>query len=379
LLNVSDFTTMLVSKGISFFTGVPDSLLKDFCAHITDVSTCGKHIIAANEGGAIGLAAGHFLATGSPALVYMQNSGIGNAVNPLLSLADPEVYGIPLILLIGWRGEPGKHDEPQHVKQGKVTLSTFETFGIPYYLLPSENVEVEVVLTEAIHNANSRNGPVALIVKQGVFEPYYSKEVQKLPRFNMSREDAIKRIVECLPENSVVVATTGHISRELYEYREVQGQGHKADFLTVGSMGHASQIAYGIAMNHPDRIIVCIDGDGATLMHLGSLAIIGQSRLKNYRHFVLNNGAHDSVGGQPTVGLEIDLPAIARASGYAYSSTLENHDDMDTLLSAFFLMDGPSFLEIKVDSGARKNLGRPKSKPEENKKNLMDFLRVSNE
>lgn len=348
------FVELLRSNGVDFFTGVPDSLLKNLCAYVTD--HCGEgHVIAANEGGAVGLAAGHYLATGRPALVYMQNSGQGNAVNPLASLADPDVYSIPMVLLVGWRGMPGVHDEPQHVKQGKITLSLFETMGIPTTVIPEEGWET--VVQAAIERACLERRPVALVVKKGLFGNYALQHKQP-DVSEVKREEAIESLLRTLPSDSVIVSTTGMISRELYELRIRRGEGHAHDFLTVGSMGHAVMIALGIALAQPARRVVCLDGDGASIMQLGNMAIVGQSRAENLTHILLNNAAHDSVGGQPTVGGAIDLPAIAQAAGY----NQPGH---------------PVFRQVLVAKGARADLGRPKEPPQENKALFMKTLGVS--
>lgn len=361
MIDPKSFVESLMACGVDFFTGVPDSLLKNFCAYVTD--HCGaNHIIAANEGGAVGLASGHYLATGRPALVYMQNSGQGNAVNPLASLADPDVYSIPMVLLVGWRGEPGVKDEPQHVKQGKITISLFETMGIPTVVLADDGeLESRVGVREwmsqvssAVELAVRESRPVALIVRKGLFGDY-ALQNKKPDIAGLKREDAIEGILKALPEDAVVVSTTGMISREVYETRERMGQGHAKDFLTVGSMGHASQIALGIAMAQPNRKVFCLDGDGASIMQMGNMAIVGQSHCGNLTHIVLNNAAHDSVGGQPTVGGAIDLPAIAKACGY----NVPGH---------------PTFRQVLVAKGARKDLGRPKEPPQVNKALFMETL-----
>ena len=353
MIDVERFIGCLKEVGIDFFTGVPDSLLKSFCAYITD--NCGdNHVIAANEGGAVGLSAGHYLATGKPALVYMQNSGQGNAVNPLASLADPDVYSIPMALLVGWRGEPGVKDEPQHVKQGKVTISLFETLDIPTEILPDDDEAAADVTRKMVEKAKAESRPVALIVRKGLFAEY--KLQNKKPDIAaLPREQAIEEILKSLPEDAVVVSTTGMISREVYETRERIGQDHSRDFLTVGSMGHAIMIALGIAKAQPKRKVFCLDGDGASIMQMGNMAIAGQSGCANLTHMVFNNAAHDSVGGQPTVGGAIDLPAIAASCGYNRPNS-------------------PVFREIKVAKGARKDLGRPKEPPQVNKKLYMETL-----
>ena len=312
------FIEKLRESGIDCFAGVPDSLLKNICAYITDHFDAQHNIIAANEGAAVGLAAGHYLATGQPACVYMQNSGEGNIINPLASLTDPEVYNIPVLLLIGWRGRPGVHDEPQHVKQGKVTTGLLNTMGINFDVLSKEEDKAEKQIDKAV--AALKNKDVyALVIEKDTFEDYKLQNVEKND-LTMSREEAIQTVAAALGEKDCIVSTTGMISRELFEYRAAMNQGHERDFLTVGSMGHASQIALGIAMAKPDRTVWCFDGDGAAIMHMGSMAIVANKAPKNYVHVVFNNGAHDSVGGQPTVGLKIDLSAVAKAVGYKASS-----------------------------------------------------------
>ena len=366
------FIGKLRQGGVEFFAGVPDSLLKNLCAYITDNVPRENNIIAANEGGAIALAAGYHLATCKTGCVYMQNSGEGNAVNPLLSLMDADVYNMPLLMIIGWRGEPGVHDEPQHVKQGKVTLSLLDAMGIPYAVL-DENWERQT--DEALRVINETNGIYALIVRKGTFEEYQLQN-QKSSLLPLGREEAIKIVVDKLRKDDIVVSTTGMISRELFEYREAKGQGHAHDFLTVGSMGHASQIALGIALQKPKRRVVVFDGDGALLMHMGSMAIIGEYNPKNLVHIVFNNGAHDSVGGQPTVGQKIDVEAIAKAIGYEDVSTV------DTQMSLMFAMnhvncaviEGTSLINVLVHKGNRKDLGRPTTTPQQNKEALMKEL-----
>ena len=367
MVAVDKFVECLRAAGVEFFTGVPDSLLKSFCAYVTD--NCGEsHVIAANEGGAVGLAAGHYLATGRPALVYMQNSGQGNAVNPLCSLADPDVYSVPMVLLVGWRGEPGVKDEPQHVKQGKVTVSLFETLGIPVDVLPDNEPAALDMAGKAVERAKQESRPVALVVRKGLFAEYSLKN-RVADIAGLRREAAIEDILKSLPDDAVVVSTTGMISREVYETRERLGHGHSRDFLTVGSMGHAIMIALGIARAQPNRRVFCLDGDGASIMHMGNMAIAGQSGCGNLTHIVLNNAAHDSVGGQPTVGGSIDLSSIAASCGYRVDSTLNTNSSSNSPLQL-----SPTFVEIKVAKGARKDLGRPKEPPQVNKALYMETL-----
>ncbi len=366
------FIEKLRENGIDCFAGVPDSLLKNVCAYITDHCDAQHNIIAANEGAAVGLAAGHYLATGKPACVYMQNSGEGNIINPLASLTDPEVYNIPVLLLIGWRGRPGVHDEPQHVKQGKVTTGLLNTMGINYDVLSKDEDKAEKQIAKAVETLK-RKEVYALVIEKDTFDSYTLQTVEKND-YTMSREEAIQTVAAALGEKDCIVSTTGMISRELFEYRTQMNQGHERDFLTVGSMGHASQIALGIAMEKQDRRVWCFDGDGATIMHMGSMAIVASKQPKNYVHVVFNNGAHDSVGGQPTVGLKVDLPTIAQAVGYKAAYSCETKDYLQELLIKVKDSEGPILLEIKVMKGNRKDLGRPTTTPIQNKDALMQFL-----
>ena len=367
------FIKTLRRKQICFFTGVPDSLLKNLCAYIADHQGTENHIIAANEGGAIGLAAGYYLATGQIPVVYMQNSGIGNAVNPLMSLTDKEVYNIPILLLIGWRGEPGTKDEPQHIKQGKVTIPLLNTMGIANTLLSHDEEVFEKQLDEALIYLKDKKEPFAFVVQKDTFDDYKMQTSINL-QFEMSREDTIKKITSHLNSKDIVVATTGMISRELFEYREQTRQGHEQDFLTVGAMGHASQIALGIALQKKERRVYCFDGDGAFLMHMGSLAITGATHPQNYVHIVFNNGAHDSVGGQPTVALNADITNIALSCGYSLTLSVDNEKSLQEAMDTISKVTGPILLEVKVKRGARKDLGRPTTTPIQNKEALMKLL-----
>lgn len=368
-----DLFNILKENNINCFCGVPDSLLKDFCAYITDNTTNKEHTITANEGNAIALASGHYLATGNPALVYMQNSGLGNCVNPLLSLTDDEVYKIPLIMLIGWRGEPDKKDEPQHIKQGKVTDKLLDVMGIKYEILPENFEEAKPLIEKAINYIKEEQVPFAFIVKKGTFEKY--SLINKVSSsFSLNREDAIETVIKKLNLTDVIVATTGHISREVYETRERLNQSHKQDFLTVGSMGHASSIALGIALEKPDRNIYCFDGDGAFLMHQGALTVNASKKLNNFKHIIFNNESHDSVGGQPTANSNGNLPQIALNSGYKKVYSVHSKDELEKVLPEFINNKETVLLEIKVKCGARDDLGRPKEKPQENKKIFMGNL-----
>jgi len=366
------FFDVLKRNNVDFFTGVPDSLLKDFCLFVEDTVSEKNHIIAANEGNAIGLAAGYHLATSGLPLVYMQNSGLGNAINPLTSLVDPKVYGIPMILLIGYRGEPTIPDEPQHLKMGQVTLKVLDAIGVPYECLSLNPEIIEKSVLRLIKKAKKEKCAVALVVKKGTFSKYTSEvEVKDL---EMSRELALEMILDQCQPDDIVVSSTGKLSRELYEARERRKQSHSKDFLTVGSMGHSSQIALGISMNKSTRVI-CIDGDGSVIMHLGSLAINGKHAPKNFVHIVMNNACHESVGGQPTVGFDIDIVNIAKSCGYKRAVSVDNSSKLIECLHEILSENGPSLLEVRINRRSRKDLGRPKSSPADNKDAFMNFLK----
>ncbi len=361
--------------GIDFFAGVPDSFLKGFCDELYDRFGTDSlhHIVAHNEGGAVGLCAGHYLATGRPALCYMQNSGLGNTVNPLVSLMDPQVYAIPCLLLIGWRGEPGVKDEPQHIKQGAVTTSQLDLLGIPWSVLSAHTSEEEFRSTFSDLVVSLQQGKVAaLVVRKGALtsdrHPVYGRSSV------LKREEAAEMILRSAAPSDCFVSTTGKLSREIFELREKLGDNHRRDFLTVGSMGHASMIALEIAEMKPDRRIWCLDGDGAVMMHLGSLPLIGRRAPKNLVHVVINNGAHETVGGMPVCSGALDVRAIAEAAGYPNVISVSCADALKDALQRLASLPGPVFLEIRCGCGARTDLGRPTTTPVQNRDAFMDFL-----
>ncbi len=367
------FIETLRTNGVNFFAGVPDSLLKNVCAYITDNVPADSNLITANEGAAVGVAAGHYLATRQLPLVYMQNSGIGNAVNPLLSLTDEKVYSIPMLLMIGWRGEPGVHDEPQHLKQGEVTEDLLKAMQIPYVILADEDTSAASQLGMLVTNCKKTHKPHAILIKKGTFGKY--KLRTKVSNDNpISREEAMKCVVNSIPADSIIVSTTGKLSRELYEYRDELKQSHQSDFLTVGSMGHSSSIALGIALAKPEKRVFCFDGDGAFIMHMGAISNIGNLKPTNFIHIVFNNGAHESVGGQPTLGFGINIPEIALACGYENTISVSDADGMVHAIKCALEQSGPTLIELKVGINSRDDLGRPKTTPIENKEAFMKFI-----
>lgn len=376
MLNSKRIFDYLIKKEVEFFTGVPDSLLKDFCSYITDNTDKKNHIIAANEGNALSLGIGYHLSSNKIPLIYMQNSGLGNIINPLLSLADNDVYSTQALLMIGWRGEPGVKDEPQHKKQGRITLDLLNTMEVPYEILSADDTQSSALkkISSMIKNIKEDNQVSALIIKKNTFEKYSLKK-NITSSYDMYREDAIKIIIDELTNKDIFISTTGVTSRELFEYREELEQSHENDFYTVGGMGHASQIALGIAIQNKENNIYCLDGDGALLMHMGSAAIAAQQNCSNYKHILFNNGSHDSVGGQPTVGFDIDFQNIARSCGYRNVLYADNRGDLKKSIEKIKRLNECCFLEIKVNKGFRDNLGRPTTSPIENKKSFMSFLK----
>ncbi len=370
-MQVMDFVEVL---GSDFYAGVPDSLLKPLYNYL--IQTYGTdplhHIIAANEGNCVALAAGYHLATGKVPVVYLQNSGEGNIINPLASLLSEKVYGIPVIFVIGWRGEPGDHDEPQHVFQGEVTERLLEVMDVPGVVVGKETTEDEIQgAMERFREFLSQGKSVAFVVRKGAL---VSEQVVSYRNGNtLKREEIIACIVEASGED-FIVCTTGKASRELFEIREAHGEGHGKDFLTVGSMGHSSSIALGIALQKPERRIWCMDGDGAALMHMGAMAVIGNAKPGNLIHVVINNEAHESVGGAPTVAGTVDFPEVALACGYGYAASVSSLEDLKKVLSEAKKSDVLSFIEVKCAIGARADLGRPTTTPQENKAAFMKRL-----
>lgn len=368
LIDTKEFFDYLKASELNFFTGVPDSLLQNFCACVQENCDERYAITAANEGNAVGIACGYHLATGKYAVVYMQNSGIGNAINPLVSLADGAVYGIPMLLLVGWRGEPDIPDEPQHKKQGEITIGLLETLGIKALILDDDYKEqIRYCVDYMAHSGN----PIALIVRKNAFSKYSFPSQQK--QYLLTRERALSIITEQLTENDIIVSTTGKTSRELFELRDKCGMGHDNDFLTVGSMGHSSSIALGISLFTKKRVY-CIDGDGAFLMHMGAAAINAVNVGENFRYIIINNGAHESVGGQATVGFRINMAEILKGCGFSHVYTAV--DETEVRQGLEYLSEQPkTAMVICVRKGSRADLGRPTVSPMDNKKMLMEKIK----
>lgn len=376
MIDSKHFINSLALSGIDYAVGVPDSLLKSFCAELEE-SQLIESTISANEGTAIGTAVGYYMATNKLPLVFLQNSGIGNIVNPLVSLCSSDVYSIPMILVIGWRGEIDEKgnqlsDEPQHVFQGKITIPLLEALNIPVYILGPDS-DPDSVVSHSVSEALKQSQPVCILVRKNSFEASSSPSSStNFDDYELSREDAISTVIQISSEDDVFVSTTGMASRELYELREKLNHSHNQDFLTVGGMGHASSISYGLSLALPEKTITCLDGDAALLMHAGSLS--NSSNANNILHIVLNNGCHDSVGGQPSMGAIINLANVAKSMGYANTSTVKSAEDLENTISDFKQKRGSSFIEVLCRPGNRSNLGRPKESPRQNLSEFMNAL-----
>lgn len=371
MIKIQDFVKAMNSD---FFVGVPDSRLKELCGFLISEygSNSKNHMIAANEGNAVGIAAGYHLATGKTPVVYMQNSGQGNVINPITSLLDRRVYGIPVIFIVGWRGEPGVKDEPQHIFQGEITKELFDVVDIPVSIVDKNTSIEDLSRTMDDFNKYLNDGrSVAILVKDGSFE---SDTVMKYKNcYDMTRESIIEIITDVSGDDPII-STTGKTSRELFEIRANAGVGHGRDFLTVGSMGHSSSIALGVAMNKPEKTVWCIDGDGAVLMHMGGMAVIGASYADNFVHILINNEAHESVGGMPNASENVDYCEVAKACGYKSVCRVDDKATLKEILLSAKKTHTLTFIEIKAAIGARKDLGRPTTSPIENKEAFMSHI-----
>ena len=373
-MNINNLYNIINSD---FYTGVPDSKLKALSTFLMNKYGIDKkhHIIAANEGSAVAIAAGVYLSTKKIPVVYMQNSGEGNVVNPVASLLNDKVYAIPMIFIIGYRGEPGVKDEPQHKFQGEITLKLLDTLDIKYFVIDKDTTDKEVEnAMNTFKDFLNKGKQVAFVVKKDGLITELKTDYEN--KYLLKREDAIEEILK-LTRDDIIVATTGKISREVYEIRDKNNESHNKDFLTVGSMGYASSIALGIAINKENKKVICLDGDGACLMHMGAMATISNIKPKNLIHIVLNNEAHESVGGMATTNKETKFFEVAKALGYEKVYEVKDKDELKKVLEEINDIDcGLTFIEVKCSLGARDDLGRPTSTPEENKINFMKYLDV---
>jgi phosphonopyruvate decarboxylase len=373
MIQPKDFFDSMSARGVGFYAGVPDSLLANFCAYVDDQGGRDKHLITANEGNAVALAMGYHMATNKVAMVYMQNSGLGNTVNPLTSLADPEVYKVPMLLVIGWRGEPGVKDEPQHIKQGRVTLGQLDVLEIPHWMLDAKS-DVGATLDSVFASMRERNAPVALVVRKDTFAKYKPKS-GRAETSNLVREAALEQLLQLFADDDLIVSTTGKTSREVFELRVKHGHKQR-DFLTVGGMGHTASIALGVAIGQPSRRVVCLDGDGSLLMHMGSMPVIASYKPERFVHVLLNNGSHESVGGQATSAGQVNFAQLAEAVGYAGYAVANDMPSLKQAWQSLTFTQGPVLLEIKIKNGSRDDLGRPTTTAEQNKLAFMEAASV---
>ena len=373
MIHPKDFFETLSARDVGFYAGVPDSLLANFCAYVDDQAGRDQHLITANEGNAVALAMGYHMATSKVAMVYMQNSGLGNTVNPLASLTDPEVYKVPMLLLIGWRGEPGIKDEPQHIKQGRVTLGQLDLLEIPHWVLDAGS-DVNATLDAAFASMQERNAPVALVVRKNTFAKYKPQNASA-EKSTLAREKALEQLLQLIADDDLIVSTTGKTSREVFELRVKYGQKQR-DFLTVGGMGHTASIALGVAIGQPHRRVVCLDGDGSLLMHMGSMPVIAGYNPQRFVHVLLNNGSHESVGGQATSAGQVNFEQFANAVGYAGYAMANDVASLQHAWHSLTNKQGPVLLEVKIKNGSRDDLGRPTTTAEQNKHAFMEAAGV---
>jgi len=367
MLPPNELYEFLKQEDLTFFTGVPDSTFKEFISILGD-----NQIRACNECEALAIASGYHLATGKIGIVYMQNSGFGKTINPITSLADKEVYSIPLILMIGWRGEPDKTDEPQHKKMGRITLPLLDKLEIPYRILPDNLEEAKETIKLIKQEAIKTQAPVAIVIKKGTFE---KKEKGVIEETNeIGKEEAIKLICENIDSKDIIISTTGKTSRELFEYR-IHNNEKTRDFYTVGSMGCSASIALGIALQKSQKNVFVFDGDGAVIMQMGSLSTIGHYKPNNLTHIIFDNQTYDSTGGQKTVSSTVDFEKIALACGYKTTKKVSKIEELQSIIDDLKNFEKPSLILIKVKKGSRKNLGRPTKTPLENKKEFMEFIK----
>ena len=374
MVNQQELFDALFDMGVDFFTGVPDSLLNDFCLYMTNNLPASEHVMAANEGNAIGIAAGHFMATGKLPLVYMQNSGIGNATNPLLSLTHDCVYGIPMLLVIGWRGDPSINDHAQHKKQGELTPVLMTDMDIPYEILDDDNTVIEK-FRWAANKAREISSPVALIAKKAILTQKEKKQMYPESPL-MNREEAVSVVIDVFGDGAVYLGTTGRATREVHEQLKMHGVSEGHEWQNVGSMGHVSSVGLGLALARPDKKIVVFDGDAAAVMHLGAFATNCRYKAANLIHIVLNNGVNESVGGQQSAGQLIDLTGVAKSCGYRnVGHAVKTKEELQQVLKTLPGDDMPTFIDVYVRQGIRPDMPKLNIDHKAQKEALMNYLK----
>jgi len=357
MIKIESLFSYLKKKNITFFTGVPDSILKE-SKYILDKLEFKNHIVAHNEGGAIGIGAGYYLKTKKIPCVYFQNSGLGNAINPLVSMVHKNVYSIPMLLLIGWRGAPKiSKDEPQHLLQGKITEKMLKLMNIRYCTI--DHTKDFKQLGKIIDISKKKQVPVACLIKKNTLKKNFDEiKKKKVDKIKLKRHEIIDFIIRKNYKNIKIFSTTGYTSRELYQLRKFNKSNTK-DFLNVGAMGHTSMIALGYSLKNKKHKTLCLDGDGSLIMHMGTLPVIGENQIKNFKHIVFNNEVHESVGGQKTPQKNTNFKKLSLSCGYSKYFFSNSLSDFKKKYALFLKSNGPSFYEIKISSGSLKNLERP--------------------
>ncbi len=357
MINPIKFIEFFKRNKISFFTGVPDSTLKNFTYLLNKEFK--NHYPVYNEGSAISLAIGYHLSKKNIACVYLQNSGLSNAINPLISIAHKKVYSIPLLILIGWRGSPkGPPDEPQHHVKGKITKDILKLLDIKTIVLNDENDFSK--LKKLINFSKNNNRAVACLIKNNTFKNVNLTFKKKHKKSKIYRKEVLDELLKQIKKKTKIISTTGFTSREIYQLRKEKNYQNGKDFYMVGGMGHAGMVSLGVAINEKNQII-CLDGDGSILMHMGSLKTQGLFGRKNFKHILLNNNCHESVGEQDTFAEGTNFPKLCKMLGYKNVFEISYKKDLKKKLNSFLKSNGPSFLEIKIRTGTLKNLIRPNS------------------
>jgi phosphonopyruvate decarboxylase len=358
MIDTKKLLIFLEKNNLNFFSGVPDSVLKNFTNLLINKSS---HVLATNEGSAVSIGIGYHLSFNKLPCIYMQNSGLANAINPLISIAHKGVYSIPMMMLIGWRGSPGIKDEPQHLIKGKITKNLLKLLGIKYEIIESEKDFNKI--KKLINFSKKKKVPVACLFKKGVLKKvnYHKKFSERSTIKNkILRSEVIREILKSIQNNTKIISTTGYTSRELYQIRKNEGYHKGKDFYMIGGMGHSSSVALGAAFKKNKKIL-CLDGDGSMLMHLGSLHTVGLMNKNNFKHILLNNQSHESVGGQEISFKRVKMEKLIKGLGYSKYIQLKDKKDLKNKIQSVLKYKGSIFLEVLIEKGAIKNLGRPKN------------------
>ena len=354
MIKIDSLINVLKKNDINFFTGIPDSILIELSRFLQNKNKR-KHIRATSEGSAISIGIGHYLSTKQVPCIYMQNSGLSNALNPLISITSKKVYNIPLVLIIGWRGSPRVKDEPQHNVKGKITESILKLLNIKYTIVRSGNDLSQ--FNKIVKNAKKNNNIAACLIEQGTIKKI-KKTYNKKNFYKLNKELFLKTLLETLEKNSKVISSTGYNSRELMYLRNKYKLINTKDFYMVGGMGHTASVALGYSLSTKKKTI-CIDGDGSFLMHLGSIKTAGTFANNNFKYILLNNNSHDSVGGQNTYANNIDFEKLSKSLGFKKFYKIKNNKNLKQNIKRFLKGNNLNFLEVKITNSKIKNLPRP--------------------